>query len=252
MTFASSLPGAFAWPFRHRSRLAVWLSISLVVALARWLPWTGRRGRGTGAAAILLGLAVAAGVAYLFAVLRRSTHAPEESLPETFKNEVDTDHALENLVEFLGACFVAYLPFLAFAGYAALFRRHYFRYEEFRAALFVLGAAGTLYLPMALLLLGFSGDWKAGFNLALGVRSAVRLGTDYALSASLFGLALIVGALVETLWVARTVPHGAEAFAARATASLAQFGLMIVAARGLGLLYLARERDLGWMAKRET
>ena len=56
--------------------------------------------------------------------------------------------------------------------------------------------AGTLYFPMALLLLGFTGDWRAGFNLPLGIRSMGRLGADYAVCVALFlGTAGLAGVL---------------------------------------------------------
>lgn len=253
MNFAASLPGAFAWPFRRPVRVAVWLSLSLAIAALRWMPWLPNPlRRGAGAVPLALAFAVAAAASYLFAVLRRSTHAPTESLPETFRNEVDFDHALQGLVEFLGALLVAYLPLGAFAAYATLQHPALLQDPAFRGVLFAFAAAGTLYLPMVLLLLGFSGDWRSGFNLALGVRSAVRLGSDYALCAAVFALPVATAWTLETFWVAGTVPGSGGAFAARSTASLAEFGLAIVAVRALGLLYSAREGDLGWEARRET
>ena len=240
---------SFAWPLASRVRLSILAALGFGLGFLRWLPWT--RGavsrRGDALLPLAFAFLVACGVSWLFGIVRRTTH-PDDRRPETFANELDKDDAWEDLLQFLGAFVVSYLPLLGFLGYALAHDGH----AEIRVALAATAVAGTAYFPMALLLLGSSGDWRAGFNLPLGLRSMGRLGAGYAGVVALFlaGIAVAVG--LELAWVRATSTPSGEGWIARTSTSLAELYLGAVAMRALGLLYLARGDRLGWVAKNET
>ncbi len=250
----SRLPGAFAWPLQGHVRplLVLWLSFGL--GFLRWLPWNvpGRHGRrGAAIVVAVFAFLVACAVTWLFGIVRRTTH-PDDLRPESFSSEIDKDEAVENLLQFLGAFAVAYLPLLGFLGYALARDGRPFGESEVRLALATAAVAGSAYFPMALLLLGYTGRWQAAFNFPLGLRSMGRLGVGYAAVVALFLAAGCVSCLLELGWAGRTTALSAEGWLARTSTSLAELYLGAVAMRALGLLYVARGDRLDWVSREEA
>lgn len=238
--------GTFSWPFRHRVRVAILALVPLGAAFLATFPARGWRGRaGELAGRVLL---VACAVSYLFAVLRRTTdpHAPS---PETLAREVDLEDVPFDLLGFLGAMAVAYLPLAGLLVHAFVFTDRPLESTAAKAAAGIAGAAGTLYFPMALLMMGVGGDWRAGFNLPLGIRTIGRLGGDYLYCAGAFLATAAMIVLMEVVLVPSTAPRTWDRFLARAGAGAAEFYLAVVSMRILGLLYVARHGRLGWAAR---
>ena len=250
--YPRALAGAFAWPLRHPVRAYIVLGLGSLLGSLRFFPWlaTGRKDPGLYAA---FGYAFFAGaaVSWLFAVVRRTTH-PDDRRPETVDRELDLEDAWSDLLQFLGAAAAAYLPLGGFVVYAALDEGRPFHDGDFRVALGALGVAGTIYFPMALLLLGFTGQALAAFNVPLGVRSMGRLGADYGLCVALFLAAAGAAAGLELGWVRFTPVLTWEGWLARTSSSVAELYLAAVAMRALGLLYVERGDDLGWVARPST
>ena len=245
---------SFAWPLQGRVRPLLVFGLALGLGFLRWLPWNapGRHGRrGAGVVIFAFAFLVACAVSWLFGIVRRTTH-PDDRRPETLANEIDKDDAWEDLLQFLGAFAVAYLPLLGLLGYALARDGRPFRDLEFGVALAATALVGSVYFPMALLLLGFSGKWQAAFNFPLGLRSMRRLGGGYAATVALFLAAAGLSCLLEVGWAARTAPLTSEGWLARTTTSLAEVYLSAVAMRALGRLYVARGDRLGWVTREET
>lgn len=106
---------------------------------------------------------------------------------------------------------------------------------------------GTLYYPMALMIIGFAESWWAGFNYVFGVRSILRILGDYLLCAVFFVVTAAAAGLLEFLWVAASAEAslGGRAMA-YGVATAAELYLWVVQMRVLGLLYMANKERLGW------
>lgn len=246
-SFARLCAGAFAWPFLRPVRAAILVLLPLGTALlAAFPPRTLRR--GTAGWVVALGFLLACTVSYLFAVLRRTTD-PHDPGPETFRREVDPEEALPDLLGFLGAMLIAYLPLAGLLVHAFFFTPRPLEAGEARIAAGLAGLAGTLYFPMTVMMMGVGGDWRAGFNLPLGIRSIGRLGGDYLLCAAVFVATAATILVMEALAIPATAPRSAGRFLARAGAGAAEFYLAVASMRSLGLLYMARHDRLGWAAR---
>lgn len=110
-----------------------------------------------------------------------------------------------------------------------------------------LGLGGMLYFPMALMLAGFThNSWEA-LNLPSGLRSIFKMPGDYLIC---LGFMLFAGILITVGQVMLGTTFGAAPFPLRVAISLVgqtlSVYLMIVQMRTVGLLYYAREKDLGW------
>ena len=245
-SFRTLCAAAYAWPFLRRVRVAILLLLPLGIAVLGAFP-PRTVGRGTGGWAFGLAFLLACSVSYLFAVLRRTTD-PHPPTPETFGREVDPEDALPDFLGFLGALLVAYLPLGGLLVHAFFFAERPFGSWTAAAGVGTAGVAGTLYFPMTLLMMGVAGDWRAGFNLPLGLRTIGRLGGDYLLCAGAFLAAAGTIVVMELLAVPATEPRSWDRFLARTGAGVAEFYLAIVAMRVLGLLYVARHERLGWAA----
>lgn len=243
-----ALVDAFGWPLALSVRLSILGGLALAMGTLRAIPWSGRPGSYAG---IAFAFAAACAVSWLFSVVRRTTH-PEDRRPETVDREIDREDAWTNLLQFLAAAAAAYLPLAGFVAWALLNDGRPFDDPDFRVVLAALAASGTVYFPMSLLLLGYTGHWAAPFNLPLGLRSMVRLGAPYALCVAGF-LAAAAAASALELGVVRHLPVlTLPGWVARTATSLAELYLAAVAMRALGLLYLARGARLGWLARERT
>jgi hypothetical protein len=245
--YLRALAGAFAWPLRHPARLCLLGGLGALMGLLRALPWSGPglyAGLGYGAAA---GVAVS----WLFAVTRRATH-PVDRHPPTPERELELGDVGSDFLQFLLATAAAYLPLAGFIVYAELYEGQPFEDADFRVALAALGVAGTIYFPMAVLLLGFSGAGAAAFNLPLGLRSMGRLGADYGLCVACFLAAAGIAAALELGWVRHTPPLSRVGWLARSWTSIVELYLAAVGMRALGLLYLHGGERLGWVSKPRT
>lgn len=239
----TSVVDALAWPLGRPLRLALLAGLALAIGSLRSIPAT--------AADAALAFAAGCAVSWLFSVVRRATH-PEDRRPETFDREIDRGEAWMNLLQFLGAAAAAYLPLAGFAAWALANEGRPFDDPDFRLVLAALAGSGTVYFPMALLLLGYTGHWAAPFNLPLGLRSMRRLGGGYALCVLGFLAAAATAFVLELGVVRRLPPFTAAGWVARTATSLAELYLSAVAMRALGLLYLARGERLDWVAKPRT
>lgn len=252
--FLARLPGSFAWPLTGRVRPVLVAGLALGLGFLRWLPWSTpglQARRGAGVVIFAFAFLVACGVSWLFGIVRRTTH-PDDLRPESFAAEIDKDDAWEDLLQFLGAFAVAYLPLLGFLGYALAQDGRPFGEREFQVALATTAVAGSAYFPMALLLLGYTGQWQAAFNVPLGLRGMGRLGAGYAVVVALFLAAAGLACLLEVGWAGRTAALTTDGWIARTSTSLVELYLAAVAMRALGLLYVARGGRLGWVSREET
>jgi hypothetical protein len=239
----TSLVDAFAWPLGRPVRLYILAGLALAIGSLRSIPAT--------AADVALAFAAGCAVSWLFSVVRRATH-PEDRRPETLDREIDRGEAGMNLLQFLGAAAAAYLPLAGFAAYGLWYEVPLFDDPDFRVVLAALATSGTIYFPMALLLLGYTGHWAAPFNVPLGLRGMGRLGGGYALCVAGFLAAGAAAAALELGVVRRLPPLTLAGWVARTSTSWAELYLAAVAMRALGLLYLARGARLDWVARPRT
>ncbi len=157
---------------------------------------------------------------------------------------------------FFGATFVAfapaiallvYLAFSAFSGGGVLSEGP--GLAEAGAIVVLLGVFclfGTLYYPMALMLIGFAESWWAGFNYVFGVRSILRIPLDYFICAVFFVVSFGAAVLLEGFWVAASgATLGGRIMALLAT-TVIELYLWVVQMRVLGLLYVTNKERLGW------
>lgn len=110
-----------------------------------------------------------------------------------------------------------------------------------------LGLLGVCYYPMALMLAGFTHDSMQIFNLPSAIRSIAKIPGDYMICLGFFVGSYILVVAIEIFL---------EAVAASAPIPLwitllifsrvIDTYLVIVQMRTVGLLYYAREKDLGW------
>jgi hypothetical protein len=114
-----------------------------------------------------------------------------------------------------------------------------------------LGFLGVCYYPMALMLAGFTHDSWQIFNLPSALRSIVKIPGDYLICLGFFVASYVMVVLIEIL----LGNVGANALAQKQVplwVVLTIFGrvidtyLIMVQMRTVGLLYYAREKDLGW------
>ena len=109
------------------------------------------------------------------------------------------------------------------------------------------GFFGMLYFPMALMMAGFTHSAWEALNFPSGLRSISKMPGDYliCLGFLLFsGIVITLGQVVlKVTFRDATIPAQIGVALIVQTASVY---LMIVMMRTVGLLYYAREKDLGW------
>lgn len=111
-------------------------------------------------------------------------------------------------------------------------------------ALFILG---VLYYPMALMLAGFTHSAGELFNLPAAVRSIMKISGDYLICLGFFiGSYILVAVVVIVLNVAAGGLPWPVRFGVVFVGWSINTYLFIVQMRTAGLLYYAREKDLGW------
>ncbi len=110
-----------------------------------------------------------------------------------------------------------------------------------------LGLLGVCYYPMALMLAGFTHDSMQIFNLPSAIRSIAKIPGDYMICLGFFvgvyvlvvAIEIFLNAVAESapipLWIALLI-----------FSRVIDTYLVIVQMRTVGLLYYAREKDLGW------
>jgi uncharacterized membrane protein len=111
-------------------------------------------------------------------------------------------------------------------------------------ALFFLG---VLYYPMALMLAGFTQSIAELFNLPAAIRSIAKISGDYLICLGFFiGSYLLVAVVLFVLNVAAAGLPWPVRFGIVFIGWCINTYLFIVQMRTAGLLYYAREKDLGW------
>ena len=113
----------------------------------------------------------------------------------------------------------------------------------------VIGLAllGLAYYPMAIMLAGFTHDMWQVFNFPSGYRSILRMPGDYLICLGFFisGYLAVVVIELALIYVAQRMPLGPW-IAIMAMCRVLDTYLLIMQMRAVGLLYYAREKDLGW------
>jgi hypothetical protein len=118
----------------------------------------------------------------------------------------------------------------------------------FLAVLVGAGFFGTIYYPMALMVIGFAESWIAGFNYVLGIQSILRIPVNYLLCLLFFIGTNVIFVVLWVFWVNAALSAGGLGglFLALYVTSVALCYLFAVQMRALGLLYLTNKEQLGW------
>jgi hypothetical protein len=115
----------------------------------------------------------------------------------------------------------------------------------------VIGLAliGLAYYPMALMLAGFTHDLWQAFNFPTGLRTILKIPADYLICLGFIVGSYLAAVVIEIvlLTVARQMPL-VPWFLIMAMCRVLDTYLLIVQMRAVGLLYYAREKDLGWFS----
>jgi len=159
----------------------------------------------------------------------------------------DWEEAGHDLMRYLGGLLVAFLPVWFLLVYALMEQRDHLEQRDFRTALGVCVLVGTAYLPMALLLNGFTLRFATAFNLGVGLRGIRTMGADYAFVCIYFLIGHAAWGLLYRYWV-RETPAGlnsARLTAAALTACVALY-LSVLQMRALGKMYRKHHAALGW------
>ncbi|HTF56343.1 MAG TPA: hypothetical protein VK661_03670 [Planctomycetota bacterium] len=110
-----------------------------------------------------------------------------------------------------------------------------------------LGFLGVLYYPMALMLAGFTHDTWQLFNLPTAIRSIAKIPVDYAICLAFFVGIYVVVVMLE--WFLGSVAVKAPLplwILLMIFIRVIDTYLVIAQMRTAGLLFYAREKDLGW------
>lgn len=111
----------------------------------------------------------------------------------------------------------------------------------------LLALAGMVYYPVSMLLVGFSGSWTGAFRLPTALRSMRILGADYALCCVFIAVSFGLSAAAEYGAFACYLRFGTAAgLFISMTAVFLEVAIFAVHMRAIGLMYRARQRDLGW------
>jgi hypothetical protein len=110
-----------------------------------------------------------------------------------------------------------------------------------------LAGIGVLYYPMALMLAGFThSSWEA-LNLPSGLKSIFKMPMDYLICLAFIAFTFVIVTVAQYVII---VTFADAPFLVRVAisvvAQVASVYLLIVQMRAVGLLYFAREKDLGW------
>jgi hypothetical protein len=244
--FAKSLDTVFLYPFTGLGG-AIFLAFLVpvwAVLRAGVIPFSGL-------IRILVGGYVAA---YMFTVLYETSLGKNRAPGPP--GGVDLGELFGYFVRFFGATVVSYAPAIV-AGIGLIFSlgsgepggpEGVTSENAWLVGLLCLAALfGTLYYPMALMVIGFAESWWAGFNYLFGIRSILRFPGDYLLCSLFFVVTVGVGMLLEIFWVAAASESGFAGNAmALLVATVVEFYLWTVQMRVLGLLYLTNKERLGW------
>ncbi len=111
---------------------------------------------------------------------------------------------------------------------------------------------GALYYPMAMMMVGFGHSWLEVFNLRVAIPSIARIFGDYLLCAAAVAGSWILHTVIRAgvRWVAKGVLP--VEIAAVAVGYVLVIYLFTMQMRAIGLLYYAREHDLGWFENPRT
>lgn len=192
----------------------------------------------------LLPMVAALIASYLYRLLEE-TVSGNESAPSLKPD--DWNDIWEDLARYLGGIGVAFLPVWILLLYALFEQKGHIHRGDFQTALAVCFVLGTLYLPMALLLNGFTQKFATGFNLGAGMRAIRIMGGDYVLCALLFLAGDLAWVALEFAWVHATPPgFNAARAAAAAVTSFAGIYVSVLQMRFLGKAYRKHYEALGW------
>src|SRR5262249_43123900 len=153
----------------------------------------------------------------------------------------------EDLIHYLGGLLVAYLPVWILLLYAVFEQKGHLQRKEFQTAIGVCLLLGTAYLPMALLLNGFTQRFATAFNFGVGFRGIRIMGAAYVLCCFYFLAGHAAWLMMQVLWVSPTPPglNSARAGAAAVTAFVGLY-LSLLQMRALGKAYRRHYDALGW------
>ena len=159
----------------------------------------------------------------------------------------DWDEAGLDLMRYLGGLLVAFLPISCLLLYALMEQGEHLEKRDFQAALGICFLLGTAYLPMALLLNGFTQRFGTAFNLGVGLRGIRTMGADYAFVCIYFLTGNAAWCLLYGYWVGQT-PAGINSARLTASAVTSCFALYVsvLQMRALGKMYRKHHDALGW------
>ena len=228
------------YPFRNAAGWGFLFGCTTFLALAHGL----RTGLRRDASLYLLTFSIPLIVSYLYRIVEETVgenERPPDLVPEEWQD------CLSELMHYVGAIVVAFLPILILLFYALSEEGRPLKQARFQAILAGLLFFGTLYFPMALLLNGFSRRFSTAFNFSVGVRGIGIMGWRYAACCLPFLASHAAWILLEIFYVGST-PRGLNAARLTSGAVTSFIGLYLSAVqmRTLGLLYRKYQTRLGW------
>jgi len=208
--------------------------------LSRAFPYTGRKNPRI----YLFVFAALLTASYLYRVVNEVVEGSDRA-PKLRPDE--WEDAWVDLLHYGGGLFVAFLPVWVLLLYSLVEQKGHLERKDFQVALGVCLVLGTAYLPMALLMNGFTQEFATAFNFGIGFRSIRAMGADYALCCIYFLAGHAAWILLEGFWVFQT-PSGWNSSRLTAAAVTSLFGLYcsVLQMRALGAAYRKHHDALGW------
>jgi len=237
---APSFTRIFLFPLSSRGGAVFLLVCTGLLTLASSLGSIGPRD----ARIYLFAAAAVVAARYLYRVTEETVTGSERA--PGFQVD-DWDEAGLDLMRYLGGLLVAFLPLWVLLLYALMEQRQHLEKRDFQTALGVCFLLGTAYLPMALLLNGFTQRFATAFNLGVGLRGIRTMGADYAFVCIYFLTGNAAWGLLTRYWVWET-PLGVNFDRMTASAVTACFALYVsvLQMRALGRMYRKHHDALGW------
>jgi uncharacterized membrane protein len=244
-TFLGAFFGILFFPVSSLGGMAFLASGMALITLSQSLVSTG----GRDARVYLLALAGVLIASFLYRILEETVSGSDRA--PSLQPDDWGDSWLE-LVHYLGGVAIAFLPVWILLVYSVFEQKRDLEREDFRILIGVFVLLGTLYLPMALLLNGFTQRFSTAFNFGVGFRAIRKMGADYPFCCLYFLATHAAWVILEMFWVA-TTPRGFNAARVSAASGTALLGLYlsVLQMRALGKAYRKHQDSLGWSLESE-
>ena len=217
--------------------LSVFILITCAISMTIGSMFAGAMG-GIGIAAAVIFMGIVFG--YLWSVMHASGMGEKRTRgwPD-FSNPEDFGAAVGQYYMVFAICFAP--------AFIVLFMNPFDNETLSVLASIGLAGIGVLYYPMAMMMAGFTHSAWEALNLPSGLKSIFRMPMDYLICLAFIAFTFVVVTVAQVLIM---VTFADAPFLVRVgisvVAQVASVYLLIVQMRAVGLLYYAREKDLGW------